>query len=74
MKNITFYSNGMNMAFENGERIRLAQKPWIIVFAEYLSSIRIDPTEVRFMMPNGQTAEIFKNKDNEFNFDLDWTD
>ncbi len=60
---VTFFDNGMNMAFENGEQVSVAQKSWLIVYAEYLESQGIDPAEQEYEMPNGQAVKLFKTED-----------
>ncbi len=67
---ITFFDNGMNMAFENGEQVSTAQKSWLIVYAEYLESQGIDPAEQEYEMPSGQSVKVFRVASDEFG--LQW--
>jgi hypothetical protein len=60
---ITFFANGMNMAFEDGEQVPDAQRPWIIVYAQYLASQGIDPTAQEIVMPDGSKVRIFSFED-----------
>lgn len=62
---ITFFANGMNMAFEDNEQVPVAQMPWILVFVEYLVSQGIDPTEHEIELPNRQRAKILKFVDDD---------
>ena len=65
---ITFFDSGNTMAFEDNEQVSVAQKSWLIVFAEYLESCKIDPTKQGFILPDGKEIQIFKTEDNCFNW------
>jgi len=54
----TFFPNGMNMAFEGRAQVAVAQKSWLIVFAEYLAANGIDPEKCVFDMPNGCVQRV----------------
>lgn len=60
---ITFFSSGSTMAFEDSQQVPAAQKPWVMVFAEYLASIGIDPVGHEFIMPDGRQARIVQIED-----------
>jgi hypothetical protein len=69
---ITFFPNGTNTAFENDEQVPAAQRPWLLVFAEYLVSQGIDPTAQEFVMPDGNGAKIFVFKDEDGEVSYNW--
>ena len=62
---ITFFPNGMNTAFENGKQVPAAQRPWLLVFVEYLVTQDIDPTAQEMMMPDGSQVKIFRYEDED---------
>lgn len=66
---ITLFDNGLVMAFEDNKQVAKAQKPWILVFAEYLKENGIDPTEQEIILPDGQRAHIFPVEDG-FNWEI----
>lgn len=66
---IEFFADGGTMAFENGEQVPIAQKHWILVFAEYLAANGIDPEQQEFTMSSGRSVEIIKD-DYGYNFRL----
>lgn len=71
---ITFFENGNNMAFENGQQVPVAQKPWIVVYAEYLASQGIDPTAVEIEMPHGTRVRVLKTEvdgEDSYNWELE---
>lgn len=67
---IQLFDNGLNSAFEDGEQVPMAQKPWLIVFAEYLESVGIDPTKQEIKLPDGRKAQIFSTEEG-FNWSIE---
>lgn len=69
---ITFFAYGSNAAFENGEQHPVAQKPWLLVFAEYLASQGIDPAAQQYVMPNGDRVRVFAFTDDDGQVRYNW--
>lgn len=73
---ITFFDNGVTLAFEGSQQVPIAQEPWIILYAKYLESLGIDPTEHTYKLPNGARAKVFRVAGDEpgeisYNWELD---
>jgi hypothetical protein len=59
---ITFFSNGATMAFQNGQQVPEAQRGWFLIFVEFLEKQGIDPTQQIFLLPNGAQAKVFRTE------------
>jgi hypothetical protein len=59
---IIFFPNGNTAVLRNGEQQPDLQRPWLVLFAEFLASRGEDPTKFRCLLPNGGTAKMIRTK------------
>ena len=64
---VIFSQDGNTAVFEDKNQVTDLQKPWIILFAEFLRNQYIDPTVVTYNLPTGEVAEVF-NTPNGYNW------
>ena len=55
---------------DKGERIPELQKPYILMFAEFLKRNNVNPLEVEFTIPSGRKATVFKASDGGYNWEI----
>ena len=56
---VFLFGDGNMSVLRDGEQVPEAQKPWIILSAEHLKSVGIDPTNSKIYSSDGQ-IEIFE--------------
>jgi len=66
---IMFGVNGNTGVFDDEGQMPDLQTPYILLFAEFLNSKGVDPLDVIFKMPNGETVELFSTP-NGYNWRL----
>ena len=71
IKGILFFNNGNTfVADEHGRQMGELQEPWILLYAKFLESKGIDPTQVVIDLPNGDKAEIFRTSEGGLNWNI----
>jgi len=55
---VIFFPNGNTVVFENGQQVPDLQESWFMLYVQLLAAIGIDPTEVEFVMPDANRAEV----------------
>lgn len=64
---VIFFGNGNNVALEGsyhkGKQVPHLQKSWLMLYVEFLESQGVDPTKVKYSLPVGKEAEVFKTPD-----------
>lgn len=68
-KEVLFFKNG-NTAALNGEQMTELQRPWILLYVEFLVSKGIDPTGIAFRLPDGKTTARVFNTSEGFNWEI----
>ncbi len=60
-KKIMFFSNGATAVFnEKGEQIPELQRPWLLIFREFLATAGVNfPETLEVILPSGKSAEFF---------------
>ena len=60
-------ANGTSCVFNDDERqMPELQKPWIVLFAEFLNKMNTNPDGMEIVMPNGEIAKIRKKPSGEY--------
>jgi len=61
----TFFNNGNVMFFDdNGKQVpELQAYGWFGLYIKRVVSLGLNPEDIEFTMPNGQTAKPFKGED-----------
>lgn len=63
-KIITFYNNGNTMAFDKtGRQVPELQESYLLLYCKFLKSKDVDPTKVKFILTDGNEAEVFETED-----------
>ena len=60
---VIFFGNGNTAVLEDGKQVPHLQKSWLMLYVEFLESKGIDPTKVKYSLPIGKEAEVFKTPD-----------
>jgi hypothetical protein len=58
--NVIFFPSGRTLIISNRGRQIPNPQSWLLLYAEFLESQGIDPTQVDFILTDGQTAKVFK--------------
>ena len=68
---VIFFPNGGTGAFnKDGIQIPKVAKSWIVVYADYLLSIGLDPLDVDFELPDGKNAKIRIKPDSDYTWEV----
>ncbi len=71
MKNCVFFSNGNTGFFdEKGRQVSKLQRSWLQLYIEFLEKEGGDPTEIEFILPNGDRAQVFKTPRGRWNWEV----
>ncbi len=61
MKTVFFFPNGNSGVYDGEERMDTLQRPWFLLFAEFIESRGYDPTDFEYHLPDGRhIATVFK--------------
>ena len=63
MSEVLFFGNGNTAFLTKTQQIPSLQKPWLLLYVEFLVSKGIDVLPIRFMLPGGTEAKLFKTED-----------
>jgi len=67
-REVYFFRNG-NTAFLDGAQVPELQRPWILLYVEFLVSKGVDPLGIVFRLPDGKNARVFKTSEG-FNWEF----
>lgn len=68
MIKVSFFYNGMQMAFQDGAQVPELQGSWILLWADNAKKAGYDPTKMDITMPNGMKVKIFETEEGGYNF------
>ena len=60
---VIFFPNGNTACFDDKGQVPSLQKPYFILYCEFLKSKGINPEDVKFTLPSGAKAKVFKIED-----------
>ena len=69
---VLFFNSGATAVFnkERREQVPELQRSWLLLFTEFLEDKGIDPTEVSYILSQGQRVEVFKTPADGYNWRL----
>lgn len=68
---VMFFGNGNTMVFdEEGLQIPELQQSWFTLFVKFLEEKGINPSELSYVLPTGQEAELFKTSEGNWNWKI----
>lgn len=65
---VLFFPNGNTAVLKDNKQMVKLQESWLLTFVAFLEEKGIDATKVKFQLPSGQTAEVFKIPNGEYNW------
>ena len=68
MIEVIFFPDGNTAVLKDEEQVPKLQKPYILMFANFLKTNGIDPLDVEFILPSGKSATLFVADDREYNW------
>jgi hypothetical protein len=68
--NVMFFENGNTAAFSDKKPNNDLQVSWIALYCDFLKLKGYEPTKIKFVLPNGKNARIFKTKDGQYNWEI----
>jgi len=63
-----FFNNGNTAFFYQGEQQPDLQKSWFRMYVDFLLIKGVDPTDVKFILPNGKKAKIIKTPEGIYEY------
>ena len=70
MLEIVFFPNGNTLVFKDGQLMPDLNKSWFLLYIKFLTAIGIDPTEVKFIMPDAKQATVFEIQSKPYSWSI----